>query len=50
MNTKLISTLRLFSVATFLLSILLMQGCGQKGPLELERPQVVQEEELEETK
>lgn len=37
-------------IAALLLLALATSACGQKGPLEVERPQVTQEEELEETK
>lgn len=40
----------LYKLATILLLALSASACGQKGPLEVERPQVTQEEELEETK
>lgn len=50
MKNLLSITLRLTCGALILISIASMQGCGQKGPLEIERPQVVQEEENEQTK
>jgi predicted small lipoprotein YifL len=38
----------IYSLCLFLFALGL-NACGQKGPIEIERPQVIQEEELEET-
>jgi len=38
----------IYSLSLLILALGL-SACGQKGPIEIERPQVIQEEELEET-
>lgn len=41
---------KILSFIIIALAAMVVQACGQKGPLEVERPQVQQEKELEDTK